>query len=114
MNNSQPSDAEISWISGPVLRATTRVSFHLNEAVRVGEDIRGASPSGPVMAVRDPAAVGAVRVGLVVDGVAVLLPAQRAVDLDSVAAEVGDGHRADDGRLQGAGHVLLLLRGGWK
>lgn len=30
-------DAIISWISGPVLRATTRHSFHINEAVLVGE-----------------------------------------------------------------------------
>jgi V/A-type H+-transporting ATPase subunit A len=31
------SDAIISWISGPVLRATTRHSFHVNEAILVGE-----------------------------------------------------------------------------
>ena len=29
-------DAIINWISGPVLRATTQKSFHLNEAVKVG------------------------------------------------------------------------------
>lgn len=31
------SDARISWISGPVLHATTGHSFHINEAVLVGE-----------------------------------------------------------------------------
>jgi V/A-type H+/Na+-transporting ATPase subunit A len=31
------SDAIISWISGPVLRAITRVPFHLSEAALVGE-----------------------------------------------------------------------------
>jgi V/A-type H+-transporting ATPase subunit A len=80
MNNSnrQPADAEISWISGPVLRATTRVSFHLNEAVRVGdqqllgeviringreaviqvyEDTTGLRPGDPVTASGSPLSV---------------------------------------------------------
>lgn len=30
-------DAVVNWISGPVLRATTHASFHLNEAVKVGQ-----------------------------------------------------------------------------
>ena len=63
-------DAVINWISGPVLRATTEKSFHLNEAVRVGqlqllgeviridgneaviqvyEDTTGLKPGDPVM-----------------------------------------------------------------
>ena len=29
-------DAVINWISGPVLRATMRLPFHINEAVKVG------------------------------------------------------------------------------
>ena len=63
-------DAIINWISGPVLRATTEKSFHLNEAVKVGhlqllgeviringkeaviqvyEDTTGLKPGDPVM-----------------------------------------------------------------
>ena len=30
-------DAVINWVSGPVLRATTQITFHLNEAVKVGQ-----------------------------------------------------------------------------
>jgi V/A-type H+-transporting ATPase subunit A len=36
MSDTRQSDAVISWISGPVLHATTSVPFHLNEAVKVG------------------------------------------------------------------------------
>ena len=36
MSDSRQRDAVISWISGPVLHATTSVPFHLNEAVKVG------------------------------------------------------------------------------
>ncbi len=64
-------DAIINWISGPVLRANTKKSFHLNEAVKVGnlqllgevirikgneaviqvyEDTTGLKPGDPVMA----------------------------------------------------------------
>ena len=32
------SKAQVRWISGPVLRATTRDSFALRESVRVGPD----------------------------------------------------------------------------
>ena len=32
------SDATINWISGPVLRACTHGTFHVNEAIHVGED----------------------------------------------------------------------------
>jgi V/A-type H+-transporting ATPase subunit A len=32
------SEATITWISGPVLRATTRDTFHVNEAIHVGEE----------------------------------------------------------------------------
>jgi V/A-type H+-transporting ATPase subunit A len=63
-------DAIISWISGPVLRASTQKAFHLNEAVKVGhrqllgeviriagneaviqvyEDTTGLRPGDPVM-----------------------------------------------------------------
>ena len=38
MTEAAGNDAVISWISGPVLRASTRVPFHLNEAVRVGRE----------------------------------------------------------------------------
>lgn len=35
-------DAVINWISGPVLRASTQIPFHLNEAVKVGsQDLLG-------------------------------------------------------------------------
>ena len=36
MSDTGQSDAVVNWISGPVLHATTRVPFHLNEAVKVG------------------------------------------------------------------------------
>ena len=29
--------AIINWISGPVLRARTQGTFHINEAIRIGE-----------------------------------------------------------------------------
>ena len=37
MSDTQQHDAVINWISGPVLRATTHTPFHLNEAVKVGQ-----------------------------------------------------------------------------
>jgi V/A-type H+-transporting ATPase subunit A len=64
-------DANINWVSGPVLRASTNKPFHLNEAVKVGhrqllgeviritgneaviqvyEDTTGLRPGDPVMA----------------------------------------------------------------
>ena len=36
MSNAPQHDAVVNWISGPVLRASTHVPFHLNEAVKVG------------------------------------------------------------------------------
>ena len=36
MTEAKRPDAVVNWISGPVLRATTHASFHLNEAVKVG------------------------------------------------------------------------------
>ena len=36
MGDTRERDAVVNWISGPVLRATTNVVFHLNEAVKVG------------------------------------------------------------------------------
>ena len=38
MTDSPNYDAVVKWISGPVLRATTRRAFHLNEAVKVGHN----------------------------------------------------------------------------
>ena len=38
MTDAARNDAVISWISGPVLRASTTVPLHLNEAVRVGRE----------------------------------------------------------------------------
>jgi V/A-type H+-transporting ATPase subunit A len=78
MTDDQPRDAEISWISGPVLRAATQTPFHLNEAVRVGhqqllgeviringkeaviqvyEDTTGLRPGDPVSATGAPLSV---------------------------------------------------------
>jgi V/A-type H+-transporting ATPase subunit A len=71
-------DAVINWISGPVLRATMRAPFHINEAVKVGpqqllgeviringsesvvqvyEDTSGLKPGDPVSATGSPLAV---------------------------------------------------------
>lgn len=36
-SNATDADAVINWISGPVLRASTNKPFHLNEAVKVGQ-----------------------------------------------------------------------------
>jgi V/A-type H+-transporting ATPase subunit A len=36
VSDNSNSDAVINWISGPVLRATTKTPFHINEAVKVG------------------------------------------------------------------------------
>ncbi len=36
MSDARHRDAVVNWISGPVLRATTSVALHLNEAVKVG------------------------------------------------------------------------------
>ncbi len=78
MNEAPDTDAVINWISGPVLRAATRVPFHLNEAVRVGrqrllgeviridaneavvqvyEDTTGLRPGDPVAATGSPLSV---------------------------------------------------------
>lgn len=35
-SDAEKSEARISWISGPVLRATTQDTFHINEAIYVG------------------------------------------------------------------------------
>ncbi|NNL06265.1 MAG: V-type ATP synthase subunit A [Gammaproteobacteria bacterium] len=71
-------DAVVNWISGPVLRATTHAPFHLNEAVKVGqqqllgeviringneaviqvyEDTTGLRPGDPVIASGSPLSV---------------------------------------------------------
>ena len=71
-------DAVINWISGPVLRATTKTPFHINEAVKVGaqqllgeviringnecviqvyEDTTGLKPGDPVSATGYPLSV---------------------------------------------------------
>ncbi|MGD2052511.1 MAG: V-type ATP synthase subunit A [Gammaproteobacteria bacterium] len=78
MHDANEYHAVISWISGPVLRATTRVPFHLNEAVKVGrmqllgeviringhesviqvyEDTTGLRPGDPVTATGSPLSV---------------------------------------------------------
>ena len=78
MSDSRDYHAVINWISGPVLRATTRVPFHLNEAVKVGqlqllgeviringreaviqvyEDTTGLRPGDPVTATGAPLSV---------------------------------------------------------
>lgn len=78
MADGRVDDAVINWISGPVLRATTRAPFHLNEAVKVGpqqllgeviringsesviqvyEDTSGLKPGDPVSATGSPLAV---------------------------------------------------------
>jgi V/A-type H+-transporting ATPase subunit A len=78
MADSHDYHAVINWISGPVLRATTRQAFHLNEAVKVGrqhllgeviringdeaviqvyEDTTGLRPGDPVMATGSPLSV---------------------------------------------------------
>ena len=57
------SEARISWLSGPVLRAVTADVFHTNEAVFVGDnpvaDVAGAQGAGlqAVLRVRKPAPV---------------------------------------------------------
>ena len=78
MTDSHDYHAVINWISGPVLRATTRQAFHLNEAVKVGrqhllgeviringdeaviqvyEDTTGLRPGDPVTATGSPLSV---------------------------------------------------------
>jgi V/A-type H+-transporting ATPase subunit A len=78
MHDANEHDAVISWISGPVLRATTYVPLHLNEAVKVGhkqllgeviringnesviqvyEDTSGLRPGDPVTTTGSPLSV---------------------------------------------------------
>ena len=78
MSDAQNYDAVVNWISGPVLRATTQIAFHLNEAVKVGhqqllgeviringnesviqvyEDTTGLRPGDPVSATGSPLSV---------------------------------------------------------
>lgn len=78
MTDAHDYHAVINWISGPVLRATTRHAFHLNEAVKVGrqhllgeviringdeaviqvyEDTTGLRPGDPVTATGSPLSV---------------------------------------------------------
>jgi V/A-type H+-transporting ATPase subunit A len=78
MSDAQNHDAVVNWISGPVLRATTQIPFHLNEAVKVGhqqllgeviringnesviqvyEDTTGLRPGDPVSATGSPLSV---------------------------------------------------------
>ena len=84
-------DAVINWISGPVLRATTKTPFHINEAVKVGrqnllgevirikgnqtviqvyEDTTGLRPGDPVTATGSPLSVklGPSLLGNIFDG----------------------------------------------
>jgi V/A-type H+-transporting ATPase subunit A len=78
MAEAHKSDAVVNWISGPVLRASTHVPVHLNEAVKVGhqqllgeviringdeaviqvyEDTTGLRPGDPVTASGSPLSV---------------------------------------------------------